>query len=306
MPYTYPPSGPTLSGDAVTIHRMLANPTLVARRLRTLLEQRYIADAILKGRFQVFGGAIAYETGEPIGTAENPRAVAPGAEYPLVKLADGTLSIARTTKWGQDTEVTDEAIKRLLRSPVDRAFSRLANQSVKYVDGLAMSAVTTAVTATQNLGAALAAASADQILTAFLTGKANVIALNEGFDPDMVVLDDVSWAIVMAKFTAAGYLPRESGSTPILTGDFPQVMGMTWLATPNGVANTALVLDSEQLGGMADEDLGGPGYTKIDGIGVETKSIRDDENDKYRLRARRVTVPVVLEPAAARKINLAA
>lgn len=85
MPYTYPPSGPTLSGDAVTIHRMLANPTLVARRLRTLLEQRYIADAILKGRFQVFGGAIAYETGEPIGTAENPRAVAPGAEYPLVK-----------------------------------------------------------------------------------------------------------------------------------------------------------------------------------------------------------------------------
>lgn len=57
---------------------------------------------------------------------------------------------------------------------------------------------------------------------------------------------------------------------------------------------------------MADEDLGGPGYTKIDGIGVETKSIRDDENDKYRLRARRVTVPVVLEPAAARKINLAA
>lgn len=306
MPYIYPPASPTISGDAVTIHRLLANPTLVARRLRTLLEQRYVADALLKGRFQVSGGAILYETGEAIGTAENPRAVAPGAEYPLVKLADGAASLAKTTKWGQDAEVTDENIKRLLRNPVDRAFTKLANQSVSYVDGISMSAITSAVTATANLGAALASASAEQILTAFLSAAANVRALNMGYDPDTAVMDDLSHAIVMAKFIAAGYLPREAANTPLMTGEFPSLYGLTWLATPNGIANTALVVDSEQLGGMADEDLGGPGYTKVDGVGVEVKTIRDDHNDKYRLRARRVTVPVVLEPAAGRKINLAA
>ena len=53
---------------------------------------------------------------------------------------------------------------------------------------------------------------------------------------------------------------------------------------------------------MADEDLGGPGYVKAGGIGTEVKTIRDDENDQYRVRARRVTVPVVVEPAAARFI----
>jgi hypothetical protein len=62
------------------------------------------------------------------------------------------------------------------------------------------------------------------------------------------------------------------------------------------------VADSKQLGGMADEDLGGPGYVKVNGVGVEVKTIRDDENDQYRVRARRVTVPVVVEPAAARFI----
>lgn len=304
--YTYPAPAPSISGDTLSIHRLLQNPTLVARRLRTLLEQRYIADALLKGRFTVSGGSVLYEGSEPIGTPDNPRAVAPGGEYPLTSLGIGSASLAAVKKWGQDTYVTDEGIKRLQRNPVDRAFTKLANQNVKLIDSIAMSAITSMVTATEDLGAVLASATAEQILTKFLTAKAKITALNEGYSADTVVLDDVSWAIVMAKFTAAGYLPRESGNTPLLTGDFPSYMGLTWLATPNGIANNALVVDSEQLGGMADEDLGGPGYVRLDGIGVETKTIRDDDNDRYKLRARRPTVPVVIEPAAGRKINLAA
>ena len=67
--------------------------------------------------------------------------------------------------------------------------------------------------------------------------------------------------------------------------------------------------DTEQLGGMADEDLQSPGYSKVDGVGVEVKVSRlngADDRDGYRARARRVTVPVILESAAAGKINLAA
>lgn len=307
--YTYPAPPATVSGDIQSIHHLMQSPPLIARRLRTLLEQRYIADALLKGRFEAVGGGIFYESGEPIGSGENPKAVAPGGEYPLVSLGGGAMSGAKTVKWGQDTEIYDEAIARLKRNPVDRGLTKLANQNVAYVDSVAMSAITSAVTATANLGAALAGATAEQILTAFLTAKANIIALNEGYMPDTVVMDDVSHAIVMAKFIAAGYLPREAGNTPLMTGDFPRLQGLTWLATPNGIANTALIADTEQLGGMADEDLGSPGYAKVDGVGVEVKVSRltgSDDRDGYRARARRPTVPVVLEPAAARKINLAA
>lgn len=304
--YTYPAPAPSIASDVVSIHRLLKTPPLIARRLRGLLEQRYVSDALLKGRFQAIGGGIFYESGEAIGSGEDPKAVAPGAEYPLVSLAGGAASVAKTTKWGQDTLITDEAIARLNRSPVDRGFTKLANQNVSYVDGVSMSAITSAVTATGNLGAALAAATAEQILTAFLTAKANIIALDEGYMPDTVVMDDLSHAIVMAKFIAAGYLPREAGDTPLMTGEFPKLQGLLWLATSNGIANTALIADTEQLGGMADENIGGPGYVNVEGVGVEAKSIRDDDNDQYRLRARRVTVPVILEPSAARKINLAA
>lgn len=304
MPYTYPPAAPALSGDALTINRFLANPTLVSRRLRTLLEQRYIADALLRARLRVEGGAVVYETGESIFTLDNPRQVAPGGEYPLTDASHGTASVATTAKWGQDSFVTDEAIRRQGIDPVNRKLLKLANQNVKWIDSLALSAIGTAVTASAGATAAWTSATAEQILTDVLLAKANIAALNQGYDPDVVVVDDLSYARALAKFVAAGYFPREGTANPALTGDFPVIAGLRWLPTPNvPVAGAAIVADSEQLGGMADEDLGGPGYVGAGPAGVEAKSMRDDENDQWRLRCRRVTVPVVLEPAAARKIT---
>lgn len=308
MAYTYPPAAPTFDGDVQQIHYLLQRPQLIARRLRTILQQRYIADALLSQRLRVVGGAVAYESGEPIGSGEHPRAVAPGSEYPLVRLAGGTPSVAKTTKWGQDTIITDEAIARLGMNPVNRGLAKLANQNVIYVDSVALSAITSAVTATQAATAqwTAPATTAEQILTDALTAKARVLALNEGFDPNVVVLDDLTYAVVKAKFIAAGYLPREGTANALTTGDFPAVEGMTWMPTPNGISGVALIADREQLGGMADEELGGPGYVTAaepGTTGVEVKVIRDDDEDAYRPRARRVTVPVVLEPLAGRKIT---
>jgi hypothetical protein len=305
MPITYPASAPTISGDTVSISRFLNSPTLVARRLRTILEQRYIADSILSGRYTVSGGAVQYETGETIYTADNPVATSAGSEYALTSVATGTASIAKTVKWGQDTEVTDESIARQGISPVERALVKLANQNVKFVDSVALSAIASAVTATAAAAAAWSTSTAAQKLTDVALAKANIIALNQGYDPDTVVLDDISYAYAYASFAAGGFLPRETNSAnPVLTGSFMQIDGMNWLSSPNiPTAGVIIVLDSKMLGGMADENLGGPGYASAGGVGVQVKTMREDKTDAWRLRCRRVTVPIVTEPAAGRKIT---
>lgn len=174
---------------------------------------------------------------------------------------------------------------------------------VKQVDSVALAVIASQVTTGAAAAAAWATATAEQILTDVALAQANVAALNDGFTPDIVVTDDITHARVMAKFAAAGYMTRDADDNPILTGSFPVILGMRWLATPNlPTTGTVLVVDSSQLGGMADENLGGPGYVGAV-AGVETKSIRLEENDGYRLRARRVTVPVVLEPSAGRRIT---
>lgn len=304
MAYTYGPAAPTVSGDVTSIHTLLQSPTLIARRLRTLAEQRFISDVLLSGRFEAVGGAIQYEQGDSLYTNRTPEVVRPLAEYPLTGLGLGPTQIAEVQKWGQDVPVSDESIKHLRRNPVDRAFTKLVNHMVKQVDSVALSVIASQVTAGVAATAAWAGATAEQILTDVLLASANITALNEGFDADIVVADDFTHARAMAKFIAAGYLPREAaGDNPVITGDFPVILGKRWLATPNlPTAGTVLVVDSSQLGGMADENLGGPGYAGAV-AGVETKSIRLEENDGYRLRARRVTVPVVLEPSAARRIT---
>lgn len=304
MAYTYPPAAPTVSGDTTTIHTLLQSPTLIARRLRTLAEQRFISDALLTGRFDALGGAVQFEQGEGLNTNRTPEVVRPGMEYPLAGLGLGPTQIAEVQKWGQDVPVTDESIKRLKRNPVDRAFLKLVNHMVKQVDSVALAAIASSVTDTAPAAASWTTASARQIFLDVANAKANILALNEGFDPDTVVVDDFRWAQAMAAFVDAGYVSRENaGDNPVLTGQFPIIQGMRWLSSPNlPTANTALVLDSAQLGGMADENLGGPGYAGSV-AGVDTKSIRDDKTDSYLLRARRITVPVVLEPRAARTIT---
>ena len=303
MPYAYPPAAPTIAGDIVTINRFLNSPTLVARRLRTILEQRYIADALLTGRYTVSGGAIQYETGESIFTDDDPKAVAPGAEYPLTPAGTGVASIAKTVKWGQDAIVTDEAISRQNFQPVDRALTKLANRNIKYVDSVALSAIASTVTQTTAAGNSWTTAAAKQILLDVAAAKAKIRSLNQGYEPDTVVVSDLAWAYAFAAFTDGGFLPREQGN-PLATGTFPVLDGMRWLVTPNlPTPGTALILDSTQLGGMADEDLGGTGYASAGGVGVQVKTIRNDDADQWRLRARRVTVPVVIEPGAAYKVT---
>lgn len=302
MPFSYPPAAPTLAGDALTISRFLNAPTLIARRLRELTEQRFIADALLTGRFTTTSGSVLYETGESIYTDAPPQPVAPGAEYPLTTVANGVASLAATVNWGQDVPISDVAIARQNFSVVDRAMTKMVNQMVRTIDGLAMSAITTAVTQST---AAIASWSGDTaaIFRDIARAAARIRALNQGFEPDTVVVDDVTFANIISDQKFSLLLPRESRDTPVYTGVFPTVAGLRILPTPNGVAGTALVLDSRALGGMADEDLGGPGYVSAGGVGVQVKTIRDDDRDRWRLRCRRVTVPIILEPSAAWKIT---
>lgn len=303
MPYTYPPAAPTISGDLVTISRFLNDPTQIARRLRTITEQRFIADALLTQRFTTDSGSVSYETSEGIYADRDPEAVNPGSEYPLTTLLAGAAQLAKTVKWGEDTEITDESISRQKFSPVARGLTKMVNSMVKYVDSVALAAIASAVTQTVAATGSSWSTGTPTILRDILRVVATIRALNQGFEPDTVVLDDLTLANVMSDASIMGLLPRENGQQPVITGNFPVIAGLRFLATPNlPTAATALVLDSSALGGMVDENIAGPGYTGA-GAGIQVKSMRKDDTDSWRLRVRRCTVPVVLEPAAAHKIT---
>jgi hypothetical protein len=300
MPLT--PPAPTLSGDLLTISRFLSNPAAIQRRLRDFRDLRFVSDQILTQRFRVTGGAVLYEQSEPFVTDRTVEAVSPGSEYPLANLPTGNAALAAVAKWAQKIRLTDEELIRNVYggAAIDRGLRKLVNTIIKQVDGVSMAAVSSAVTATSASGDWTT--TTPVFLRDILKAKAAVVGLNLGYNPDTLLLNDTQYAYLMSddKFTNA--LKREDSTNPVYTGQVERVAGLTIVVSPSvGVAG-AMVLDSTQLGGMADEMDGAPGYAVAD-LAVQTKAIRLDEVDAWDLQGRRKTVPVVQEPGAAVKLT---
>ena len=300
--YTYPTVPASGAGmTAEQIHRLMQSPTLVARRLAELLNQKFIADYLLTGRYQASGGGISYPGGVPIFTADDPEAIAAGGEYPMTVMTAGELAQAKVTKWGHDSEVTDEAIARFLMDPVNRVLSGLANTVIRLVDSVALAVIGSKVTDTYD-STATPWTTGEGIVEGVLLAKATQEDkyADLAYDLNTVALKPIQFAKVAAYLIKADMLPKESNNA-VISGVIPDVLGMTWVTSKHVPFNDPLLVDRDRLGGMADEDIKSPGYSNQDSI--EVKVLRVDERDAYRPRARRVTVPVVMDPGAGVRVT---
>lgn len=302
MAYTYPyVNGAGQDVTAADVHAFLKSPTLVARRVAELARQRFVADFLLKGRYSAEGGAISWSVDDSLFSDDDPQVVAPGAEYPVTTAGEGKPETVRTEKEGQDTEITDEAIRRLLLDPVNRALAKMVNRTIRRVDSKALGIVGSEVTATH--AATAAWTNGEIIVTDVLTADAKLDALDLGLAGDAVLLKPLQFAKVAGFFIKADMLA--GGITgAVASGVIPNVLGKTWVTSNNVPFNDPLLVDSEQLGGIATEALGSPGYTSVpDALGLESKVMRIDERDAYRPRVRRVGVAAVIEPRAGIRIT---
>lgn len=298
---TYPPQGPTLADPNLTASRFLQNPAFVARRIQDLGELRYVGTLLLTGRQDTTGGAVGYETVEGMFADKAPEPVAPGSEYTMTTIGDGPAGLARVVKSGQDTLVTDEAIKRRNMDPVEKGLRKLVNSQGRAIDGSVVSLIASAVTASVPATAAWTATSGTAILRDILKAKASVSSQNLGYEPNVLLVDDMTGAYLASDPVVAAAMAREDRTNPIYTGRFPVIAGLEVVTTntanlPGGVGTKAWVLDTRQLGFIATEDLGG-GYQQAGDL-VQSKVIRVDENDAWRLRARANFAPVVTDPLA--------
>jgi len=301
MPGTYPAPPPTLNGDLETISRFLASPTHLQRRLRTFRDLRFVSDRLLTQRFRTSGGAVLYEQSEPFLTDRAVSAVSAGSEYPGATIATGTAAVASVSKWGQKVSLTDEEITRNVYggAAVDRALRKLVNSIIKQVDTITMSAISSAVTETFNVtanGGSAWTASGATILRDILRARAVVVGKNMGYNPDVLAVNDTAYATIMSDEKITNALRRETVDSPVYSGEIEKIAGLTIVVSPS--ITTPIILDSTQLGGMADEQAAAPGYA-ISDLAVQVKSIRVDTADRWDLQGRRLTVPVVQEPGAA-------
>ncbi len=304
MPGSYPAAPPTLSGDLLTINKNLQNPAYIRRRLRTITDLRFVSDQILTQRLVSAGGAVMYEVSEPILNARPVEAVAPGSEYPADTPLQGAAALAAVLKWGQKIFMSDEEIKRNVYGGdvVDRNLRKTVNTIIKQVDSVALAAIASAVTQTQAASAVWTGAAT--ILRDIELAKAQIIDLNMGYMPDTIVMSSVKYALMASDEKLAALRRRETTDNPVYNGKVDVIDDLKVVVAPASSLPTSdvWIVDSVQLGGMADELLESPGYT-ADQMAVQVLPIRVQERDGWTLQGRRITVPVVQEPGAGIRIT---
>jgi hypothetical protein len=303
MPGSYPAAAPTLSGDTLSISRFLQSPTALQRRLRNFRDLRFVSDQLLTQRFRSQGGAVLYTQSEPFVSDRTVEAVSAGSEYPFANLPTGTASVAAVSKWGQKVRLTDEEIERnvFAGAAVDRSLQKVVNSIISQVDSVTMSAIASALADTATGG--IWTGGTPKILSDILNAKKTIVARNLGYNPDTLVLSDAAYTAMMLDSVISNLWRRETTENPVYTGQVERVAGLNIIVTPNmNPATSAFVLDSTQLGGMADEMDGAPGYAVSD-LAVQIKSIRLDSNDAWDLQGRRKTVPIVQETGAGQEIT---
>lgn len=302
---TYPPAAATLADPNLTASRFLQNPQFVARALQTMGDLRYRGTFLLTGRQETTGGAVGYEQVEGIFADAAPEIVAPGGEYSLTTIADGPAGLARVAKYGKDTLITDEAIKRRQMDPVTKGLLKLVNSAQLVIDQATVSVIASAITATRAAGTAWTSAS-PTILRDILRAVADVRGLNLGYEPNALLVDDATWAYLASDPQISAAMARESATNPIYTGRFEILAGLQVIPTPAanlplGVGTSAWVVDTDQLGFIATEDLA-QGYQAAGEL-VQSKVIREDKVDAWTVRVRANFVPVVTDPGAGFRIS---
>ena len=311
--YTYSGTPAALDATltAVQAHHLMKSPTLLARRLGDITREGFIADRLLTGRYTAEGGAIAYPIGvEGIYPNDDAEIVAPGGQYPLTQMDSGQLAIARTAKQGLATLVYDEEISRMKMQAVQEAILKLRNSIIKRVDGTALAVIASKVTATIAATApwvgGTEAANVRGLVKTIAAAKAGRHDLSIGTDPDVIVLKEGQFNAAMAELLIGGYLPRESAGGPLATGVWPQALGLTWMTSQYTPFTDPLLIDTSLLGGMADETIASPDYSRAPqpGANIEVHTERlAGGRDGWLAQARRVCVPLVTEPRAAVRIT---
>ncbi|GAA3721756.1 hypothetical protein GCM10022224_104000 [Nonomuraea antimicrobica] len=302
-----PPGAPNLAGDLLTIHRLLQSPEQLRRRLRTLADMRFVADRILPQRFRSSGGAVLYEVSEPITTSRPVEAVSPGSTYPYALTADGAAALAAVQDWGQASRLTDAAIKRRIRGgdELDRMLRKVINTVLIKVDSLAISAVASAVTQTVDADTYGGAwnSSAANVLRTLEIAKAFLVDLDMGYEADTLLLSSEMYAIMVSDEKVNNLRRRETLDNPIYGGEVEMIDDLVVVKAPAGrlPSSDVWVLDSSELGGMADEVGPDPGYVQAEN-GVQVQTERIARANSWDIWARRPTVPVIQEPGAGVRI----
>lgn len=249
---TYPAS------PQLTIDALLKQPVVLARALTKLVSKRFVSHILLTRGTpeQVAGGSMVYQRSENIYPDRAAEIVGVRGEWPRSGWTEALLQAA-VSKYGLEVPISVESIRRSQLDQIGRATRKLANAVVKQVDTVALAAITGDAAVLTGSAAAAWSTGATTIISDIATAEKAIRDQDEGYVPDVLVLNPAQYIFLLTNTDLRSALPREwdgqAVGAPVLTGRAVPLLGLRALETPSLAAGTFLVGQSKLVGTIADE-----------------------------------------------------
>ncbi len=300
--FQYPGGPPVVSGNQITVERFVKSPTQVYKVLQDLTKERFIADFIYAGG-DAQGGAVLYdETTENDLYAEgganggDPSEIAPGDEFPIVGDSDNDPKVAKVAKRGAAFPLTYEAVRRDQRDVLGRGLLKLRNSSVKKHNALAVATLTSNATINASRSTTATGGGWDQAgadVFADLYGATTAVEQADlGYVIDTALINPQEQLKLLKRKDIRDALPRESVDNPVLNRQLAGLVGIrNWIVSNRVPAGTVLLLSRQIAGSVRDE------------VPFYSRTINQEERERYLIMAGRVSTTIVTDPLAVYKLT---
>lgn len=314
MPPTYP-----YDPRAASVEDLLARPAVIARRLTELTAKHFVSEWMFERGTpdQVRGGSAVFQKSESIYMDRDVELVGVRGAFPRAGWSEAVYQ-AFVRQYGLEVPINDLQVRREAMDTMRRGIRKLANNMVRFVDTLAIGTLLADPEVLTESGSDWTAAAAGVIVTDVAMAIKNIRDLQEGYEPDTLIVHADQELDLLLDADIADRLPREVLTGPIQTGSPWPMLGLDRIIKTYQIpSGTALVLESKMVGTIADEEpVAMEGYTTYDpgqtgsegeatqaAAPIFTKVYRDEIASDNVIRAARWPAVWVAEPGAACKIT---
>jgi hypothetical protein len=151
-------------GPRLTVSQLVKSPTLIPKRILTMMDQAFLADAVLRGASDAPGGSVLYHESTPLFAEDDPAILDEFGEIPTTNGSLGIPLVARVVRRAFGLRVSKTMIDRNNVDAVNTQTTQIRNTMVRAWEDAFFSAVVANASVQQiTVGTAWSAASGTHI-----------------------------------------------------------------------------------------------------------------------------------------------
>lgn len=282
----------TQDGPRLTVSMMLKSPTLIPKRILSMLDSAFLVDAVLRNAADAPSGSVLYFESTPLFAADNPTILDEFGEIPVTSGFLGTPKVSRVVRRAFGLRVSKTMIDRNNVDAVNTQVVQIRNTMIRawedaFFSALIANAGVQVMSTDVSWQASTSHIRQDVNTAKFLVRTAAADTANQqrfGYEADTLIISDVTEVdFLNSNEVSAPYVGNIADESLKYTGKLPnKFMGLDVLTSwrmsayfPSG----AIVCQRKTFGGISDERVlqATPMYGEGGGPnGGPTESFRSD------------------------------